>query len=62
MYNLREKERTMSQFNANENYQRHVANMDYTAIQNAKANAIDAGDWDKLAELQEAEAELVKQL
>jgi len=38
----------MSQFKVNENYNRHVANMDYTQIQNAKATAIDKEDWDEL--------------
>ena len=52
----------MSQFKANENYNRHVVNMDYTAIQNAKAKAIDNNDWDKLTELQKIEEELVKSL
>ena len=36
----------MSQFQANENYGKHVTNMDYTSIQNAKALAIDNEDWD----------------
>lgn len=50
----------MSQFKANENYNRHVANMDYTEIQNAKANAIDNENWDKLTELQNLENDLLK--
>ncbi|MBE0362093.1 hypothetical protein PULV_a3888 [Pseudoalteromonas ulvae UL12] len=36
----------MPQFKANENYERHVMNMEYTDIQNAKAIAIDNEDWD----------------
>lgn len=52
----------MSQFRANENYERHVANMDFTAIQNAKAAAVDSEDWDELTRLQKAEEELVKTL
>ena len=47
-------------FKANENYNRHVANMDYTEIQNAKAKAIDNEDWDKLTELQNLESSLLK--
>jgi hypothetical protein len=38
----------MSQFAANENFSKHVSNMDYTAIQNMKAKAIDEQDWDAL--------------
>lgn len=49
----------MSLFKANENFQRHVANMDYTNLQNAKAKAIDNEDWDRLSELQKLEDELV---
>ena len=49
----------MSQFRANENYESHVFNMDYTAIQNAKAKAIDNEDWDELTRLQKAENELI---
>ncbi|MCU4677465.1 hypothetical protein N7931_17725 [Catenovulum sp. 2E275] len=52
----------MSQFKANENYERHVKNMDYTAIQNTKAKAIDNDDWDELSRLQKIEDELVKGL
>ena len=52
----------MSQFKANENYERHVMNMDYTDIQNAKAKAIDNEDWDKLTQLQNAENKMVKGL
>jgi hypothetical protein len=47
-------------FNANENYDRHVANMDYTRIQNAKAKAIENRDWDALTELDLQEAQMVK--
>lgn len=50
----------MSQFKANENHDRHVANMDYTDIQNAKAKAIDNEDWDKLTELQNIENSIFK--
>lgn len=52
----------MSQFKANENYERHVQNMDYTAIQNAKAKAVDNDDWDELSRLQKIEDELVNEL
>ena len=41
----------MSSFKANENYGKHVINMDYTSIQNAKA------DWDAFDSACEAEKE-----
>lgn len=49
----------MSQFRANENYGRHVSNMDYTSIQNAKAAALDSGDIDAYDAAVEAEEELL---
>jgi hypothetical protein len=45
----------MSQFKANKNYERHVQNMDYTQIQNAKAKAIDEENWSELSRVQELE-------
>lgn len=50
----------MSNFKANENYERHLSNMDYTAIQNAKAKAVENEDWDELTRLQKIENEMVK--
>ena len=47
----------MSQFKANENYGKHILNMDYTAIQNAKALAMDNDDWDAYDQACEAEKE-----
>lgn len=47
----------MSQFKSNENYGCHVINMDYTAIQNAKALAMDNDDWDAYDLVAEAEEE-----
>jgi hypothetical protein len=47
----------MSQFAANENFSKHVSNMDYTAIQNMKANAIDAQDWEALDRADALEAQ-----
>jgi hypothetical protein len=50
----------MSQFKANENYGRHLLNMDYTAIQNAKTLAMDNDNWDEYDRLQEQEDQLIK--
>lgn len=50
----------MSNFKFNENHNRHVQNMDYTAIQNAKAKAVDNEDWDELLRLQKIENELIE--
>ena len=47
----------MSSFKANENYGKHIINMDYTAIQNAKALAMDNDDWDAFDSACEAEKE-----
>jgi hypothetical protein len=33
------------QYRVNENFEKHVSNMDYTAIQNAKAEALDEDNW-----------------
>ena len=51
------KEKFMSSFKANENYGKHVINMDYTSIQNAKALAMDNDDWSAYDSACEAEKE-----
>jgi hypothetical protein len=45
----------MSKFTAAENFTAHTANMDYTAIKNMQAQAIDEQDWATLAEADELE-------
>jgi hypothetical protein len=50
----------MSTFTAAENFEVHVSNMNYTAIQNMKAKAFDDEDWDKLDEAYELEADWEK--
>ena len=45
----------MSQFKANENYAKHVSDMDYTAIKNMQAKALDENDWDKFDAAHELE-------
>ena len=40
----------MNTLTAAENFSVHTSNMDYTAIKNMKAEAIDAQDWDALDE------------
>lgn len=52
----------MSYFRRNENYERHLINMDVTALQNAKARAVDNEDWDELNRLQKEEKELENML
>jgi hypothetical protein len=38
----------MSKFTSEENFNVHTVNMDYTSIQNMKAEAIDNQDWTAL--------------
>ena len=47
----------MSHFNANENFTKHQVNMDYTAIKNMQAKAMDDGDWDSFDEAVKLEEE-----
>ena len=49
----------MSAYKSNENYGKHIINMDYTSIQNAKALAIDNEDWNAYDLAAQAEKEWV---
>lgn len=50
----------MSNFKSNENFQEHSVNMNYTTIQNMKAEAMDNDDWVAYDEAVKIEEEWVK--
>ena len=47
----------MSAYKVNENYGKHIINMDYTSIQNAKSLAMDNEDWNAYDLATQAEKE-----